>query len=95
MKYYSENAKMYLDIALKIFEEFCEQGVVSKIEQIKFCIAVEKFQANFKSWHSCYPAEANAYQVFVKSTPLAPLLELPQAQWARWLEENVTEKINV
>lgn len=91
---YADNAKAYLDVALKIFEDFCEQGAVSKIEQKKFCIAIEKYLANFYSWHSCSPAEAKAYQVFVRSTPISPMLELQQSEWIPWLEKNISEKVS-
>jgi len=91
---YAGNAKSNLDEALKIFDDFCGQGAISKIEQKKFCIAVEKFLANFYSWHSCSPAEAKAYQVFVRSTPISPMLELQQSEWKPWLEKNISEKVS-
>jgi hypothetical protein len=91
---YGDNTKIYFDVALKIFEGFCEQGSISKIEQTKFCIAVEKYLSNFNSWHSCSPAQAKAYQVFVRSTPLSPMLELPQSEWTTWLEKNISGKLS-
>lgn len=91
---YKDNTKVYLDVALKIFEGFCEQGEISKIEQTKFCIAFEKFLANFNRWHSCSPTEAKAYEVFVKSTPLSPMLELQQSEWIAWLKKNISEKVS-
>ena len=89
---YASNAKTNLNEALRIFEDLCKQGSMSKIEQKKFFIAVEKYRANFNSWYSCSPANANAYQVFVKSTPLAPLMELTQDKWIAWLETYISEK---
>ena len=91
---YGENAKANLNEALEIFETFSKQGSVSKIEQTRFCIAVQKYLENYVRWCSCSPAEANAYQVFLKSTPLWDLIQLPPNKWKNWLEEKVKETIN-
>ena len=87
---YGENAKANLNEALEIFETFSKQGYVSKIEQTRFCIAVQKYLENYVRWCSCSPAEANAYQVFVNSTPLWDLMQLPPNKWKSWLEEKVS-----
>ena len=86
---YGENAKANLNEALEIFEIFSKQGYISKIEQTRFCIAVQKYLENYVRWLACSPAEANAYQAFVKSTPLWDLMQLPPNKWKSWLEEQI------
>ena len=90
---YGENAKTNLNEALEIYEGFLKDGSVSKIEQTLFCIAVQKYLENYVRWCTCSPAEDNAYQVFVKSTPLWDLMKLPPNKWKSWLEEQAKEAI--
>lgn len=82
-----DDALLYLE-ALKL------KSSASTIEKKKLCILCQKFLEYFVRWLSCCEAEAKAYQVFVRSTPLWPMLELPQSQWISWIERNVSEKIS-
>ena len=90
---YGENAKANLNEALEIFERFLKDGSVSKIEQTRFCIAVQKYLENYVRWCTCSPAEASAYQVFVKATPIWELMQLPPNKWKSWLEEKIKQPV--
>ncbi len=88
---YSDTAKNNFEDALKLFKDLGKKSVASKIEQVKLCILCQKYLDNFVRWLSCSPCDAKAYQVFVKSTILAGMLELPQAKWHKWISENANE----
>ncbi len=90
---YGEIAKNNFEDALKIFETLAKQSSPSKIEQIKFCLSCQKYLENYVRWMGCSPADAKAYQVFVKSTPLWTILELSPNKWHQWLDENIKENI--
>ncbi|NQY43113.1 MAG: hypothetical protein HRT87_07220 [Legionellales bacterium] len=90
---YAENAKTNFSEALEIYEGLLHNNSISTIEKTKFCIAIQKYLENYVRWCSCSPAEANAYQVFVKSTPLWEIIQLPPNKWKNWLEDKVKETV--
>ncbi|NQY44084.1 MAG: hypothetical protein HRT87_12170 [Legionellales bacterium] len=92
---YAENAKTKFKESLEIFEHSLERGHLSKVDQTNFCVALHKYLENYVLWCNCDPAAANAYQVFVKSTPLWELLQLPPNKWEKWLVENIKQTAEV
>ncbi len=88
---YADNAKVNINEALQMFRSFSEKGSMSKNDQIKFCISCQKYLESYVRWMECSPADAKAYQIFVKSTPFWDMLELPPNKWHQWLDENIKE----
>ncbi len=90
---YGDEAKINFEQALKLFEALSKQSSASKIDQVKLCLSCHKYLENHVRWMGCSSAEAKAYQVFVKSTPLWEMLELSSHKWHDWIAKNIKEDV--
>ncbi len=92
---YGDETKTNFEQALKLFETLSKQSSPSRIDQIKLCISCQKYLENYIRWMGCSMANAKAYQVFVKSTPLWEMLELSPNKWHQWLDKNIKKRVLV
>ena len=87
---YSKQTQDTFEEALQYFELLKKKSSVTKIEHRRLFISCRRFSDLFARWSSCSPAEAKAYQVYVSSTPLGEVLQIPQSEWLLWIEEAVS-----
>ncbi len=79
--------------ALVYYKHLQDKPDVSEFEQKQLELMYHDFFNHFTTWMAYSRFAATDFLVYVKSTPLAEILELPKSEWPRWIKASLKESV--